>query len=345
MTRNLPPGGSGERLAALEAALAERILVLDGATGTVLQAEGLAADFGGPDREGCNEALVLSRPDVVRRLHERYLAAGCDVVETDTFGATPLVLAEYGLGARAREMNRAAARLAREACAAADRPGRMRWVAGSIGPTTRSLSVTGGITFEDLLAHFREQALGLVEGGADYLLLETCQDSRNVKAALLGIDEAFAALGRRVPVAVSGTVETTGTLLAGQGVEAFAVTLMHRDLLYLGLNCATGPGFMTDHVRSLAAATRSRVACVPNAGLPDAEGRYPGEPGGDGGDPRALRRRGLAERGGGCCGTTDAHVRALARAMEGRAPRRARPPAARSSRGSRCWRSTTRRGR
>ncbi|MFM8385783.1 MAG: methionine synthase [Planctomycetia bacterium] len=322
----LPPDRR-ERLAALEQALAQRILVLDGATGTALQARNLtAADFGGAALEGCNEHLVLSRPDVVEAVHEAYLAAGCDIVETNTFGATPLVLDEYGLGARAREINREAARIARAACARHERPGALRWVAGSMGPTTRSLSVTGGVTFEALVGHFREQALGLVEGGCDYLLLETCQDTRNVKAGLLGIDEAFAQMGVRLPVAVSATIEPTGTMLAGQDVEALAVSLAHRELLYLGLNCATGPAFMTDHVRTLAARAATRVACVPNAGLPDEDGCYREGPGEVAGVLVRFAQQGWLNLVGGCCGTTGEHVRALVEAMRGQPPR-AVPPA------------------
>jgi 5-methyltetrahydrofolate--homocysteine methyltransferase len=319
------------RRAALQRALGERILVLDGATGTALQDENLtAADFGGPELEGCNEALVLERPDVILRLHRTYLEAGCDIVETNTFGATALVLAEYGLEARAREINREAARLAREACAACDAPGRMRWVAGSMGPTTKALSVTGGITFRALRDHYHEQALGLIEGGADYLLLETCQDTLGVKAGLLGIAAACRELGLDVPVAVSGTIEPTGTMLAGQDVEALAVSLEHAGLLYLGLNCATGPEFMTDHLRSLAAEVRTRTACVPNAGLPDEDGLYA-----EGPEALAAALRRFAEQGwlnlvGGCCGTTPDHVRALAAAVDGLAPRT--PAAARRTR-------------
>ncbi|MHC5010653.1 MAG: homocysteine S-methyltransferase family protein, partial [Planctomycetota bacterium] len=325
MTGALAPGGEGRRLGALREALERRILVLDGATGTALQVEQLTAeDFGGPELEGCNENLVLTRPDVCRRLHERYLASGCDVVETNTFGATPLVLDEYGLADRAREINRDAARIAREACAAHDTEGRMHWVAGSMGPTTRAITVTGGVTFEDLVRHYREQALGLVEGGADYLLLETCQDTRNIKAGTLGIASAFETLGRRIPVAVSGTIENTGTMLAGQTAEALAVSLMHLDLLYLGLNCATGPEFMTDHVRSLSEMARTYVACVPNAGLPDEDGHYA-----EGPEDLARVLARFAASGwlnvvGGCCGTTPAHVRALSEAVAGLPPRR--PP-------------------
>ncbi len=185
-----------ERIAALEAALEERILVLDGATGTALQAANLTADdFGGPDLEGCNEMLCATRPDVVAGVHERYLRAGADIVETNTFGSTSIVLAEYGIADRAFELNERAARIARETCARFDQPGRLRFVCGSMGPTTKAISVTGGVTFEGLRQSYGEQARGLMAGGADYLLLETCQDTRNIKAGLLGIADAFEAAG------------------------------------------------------------------------------------------------------------------------------------------------------
>ncbi len=324
---NLHATADGPRVQALKAALAERILVLDGAMGTLLQGESLkAADFGGAELEGCNEHLNLTRPDLISRIHARYFEAGADVAETNTFGATPLVLAEYGLQESAYEVNVQAARLARaEAERAQARDGRMRWVAGSMGPTTKAISVTGGATFEELVATFEVQAAGLLEGGCDYLLVETSQDTRNVKAALLGIQAAFARAGRTLPVAVSGTIEPMGTMLAGQSVEALAVSLEHLDLLYLGLNCATGPEFMTDHVRSLSALTRFRVACVPNAGLPDENGRYLETPEMV---ARVLGR--FAEEGwlnvvGGCCGTHTGHVEALAKAVAGLRPRTPSP--------------------
>ncbi len=198
-------------------------------------------------------------------------------------------------------------------------------MAGSIGPTTKAISVTGGIEFEPLLETFAVQAEGLIVGGADYLLIETAQDTRNVKAALLGCERAFAKVGRRIPVAVSGTIEPMGTMLAGQSVEALATSVEHAELLYLGLNCATGPEFMTDHIRSLAQITAFPVGCVPNAGLPDENGRYLETPAML---ARTLRR--FAEEGwlnvvGGCCGTTAEHVRAIAEAVRGLPPRRAHP--------------------
>jgi 5-methyltetrahydrofolate--homocysteine methyltransferase len=316
------PADVEERTARLLAALASRVLVLDGATGTALQAAHLtAADFGGPELEGCNEYLCITRPDVVQGISDGYLAAGADIVETDSFGGTPLVLGEYGLADQAWELNRLSAALARAACANHETPEKPRFVCGSMGPTTKAISVTGGITFEGLIENFRVQALGLMAGGADYLLLETQQDTRNVKAGLIGIERAFAQTGWKVPVAVSATIETTGTMLAGQDAEALAVSLLHADLLYIGLNCATGPELMTDHVRTLSEICRTRVACVPNAGLPNEEGKYT-----EGADvfERVFTRfldAGWLNLVGGCCGTTSAHVSALARLAEGRKPR------------------------
>ena len=323
-----------ERIQRLKQTLSERILVLDGAMGTLIQSRNLkAADFGGPELEGCNENLVLTRPELIRDIHRTYLEAGADVTETDTFGGTPLVLAEYGLQDQALKINARAAELAREAADAVEAAdGRPRWVAGSIGPTTKAISVTGGIGFDALTDTFAVQAEGLVAGGVDFLLIETAQDTRNVKAALLGCERAFAKTGRRVPIAVSGTIEPMGTMLAGQSVEALATSVEHVDLLYLGLNCATGPEFMTDHIRSLAQQTRFPVACVPNAGLPDENGRYLETPAMI---SRTLRR--FVEEGwlnvvGGCCGTTPEHVRALAEAVRGLPPRRPHPrPASRLS--------------
>jgi 5-methyltetrahydrofolate--homocysteine methyltransferase len=307
------------RTAALVEELEERVLVLDGATGTALQAEDLGPDdFGGPDLEGCNENLCRTRPDVVERIHRRYLEAGADIVETNSFGGTPLVLEEYGLGDRAFELNRLAAEQARTACREFDEPGRLRFVCGSMGPTTKAISVTGGVTFDELIGHFRVQALGLMAGGADYLLLETCQDTRNVKAGLLGIDRAFEQAGWDLPVAVSVTIETTGTMLAGQDAEALAVSLLHRDLFYVGLNCATGPELMTEHVRTLAQLARCPVACVPNAGLPDEEGRYRESPEHLSEVLGRFLDHGWVSLVGGCCGTTVEHIRALAKLAEDR---------------------------
>ncbi len=317
----------GDRSDLLRSVLAERVLLLDGAMGTALQQVSLTADdFGGPALEGCNEILVETRPDVVGAVHASYLEAGADVIETDTFGGAPLVLGEYGLAGRARELNRLAARLARRVAADFGTPDRPRFVAGSMGPTTKSLSVTGGATFDQMREGYREQALGLVEGGCDYLLVETVQDMRNAKAALLGIGEALRQLGAEVPVAVSGTIERMGTTLAGQTIEAFATSLRHAELLYAGLNCATGPDFMTDHLRALAALWPLPVACVPNAGLPDEDGRYPETPASLAAALRRFLDEGWINVVGGCCGTTAAHIRALAALLSERGGRTARVP-------------------
>ncbi|HTG14878.1 MAG TPA: homocysteine S-methyltransferase family protein, partial [Blastocatellia bacterium] len=228
-----------QRKELLEALLAERILVLDGATGTALQARNLTAeDFGGAQLEGCNENLVLTRPDVILDVHRGYLEAGADIIETDTFGGTAIVLAEYALQDKVHIINETAARLARQAAAEFSTSNRPRFVAGSMGPTTKAISVTGGVTFDQIIENFHDQAAGLVAGGADVLIVETQQDTRNVKAALIGIWRLFDELGFKVPLMVSGTIEAMGTMLAGQTVEAFATSMMHAELLSLGLNCA-----------------------------------------------------------------------------------------------------------
>jgi 5-methyltetrahydrofolate--homocysteine methyltransferase len=311
-----------ERWGALEENLSRRVLVLDGAMGTMLQQQRLAAaDFGGPALEGCNENLVRTRPDVVLGIHRAYLAAGADLIETNSFGGARLVLDEYGLGDDAFELNLRAARLARQAAAEFCTTSKPRFVAGAIGPTTKAISVTGGVTFSQLIGHFEEQARALVEGGADVLLVETCQDTRNVKAALIAIERLRGELGRRVPVMVSGTIEPTGTMLAGQTTEAFCASILHAGLLSVGLNCATGPEFMTDHLRTLDAMAPVRISCHPNAGLPNEEGVYLETP-----ESLASQLERFVDRGwlnivGGCCGTNEAHIRLIAQMAEGKRPR------------------------
>ena len=319
-----PDGASQrERAEALQEALAERVLVLDGATGTWLQGQNLTAeDFGGPELEGCNENLVFSRPDVIRRMHDEYLAAGADLVETDTFGGTPLVLAEYGLADRAIEQNAAAARIARAAAAAASTPARPRFVVGSMGPTTKAITVTGGATFEEMIVHYRAQAIGLLTGGADLLILETVQDTRNLKAGLIAVEQAFAEIGWRVPVSVSVTIEPMGTMLAGQAVDAVYAAIAHAPLLSVGLNCATGPEFMTDHLRTLAGLAKTYVSCYPNAGLPDVDGRYPETPEKLSAALSRFLDEGWLNVVGGCCGTTPAHIARIAGIAAGRRARR-----------------------
>ena len=305
------------------AAFRERILVLDGAMGTMIQARNLSAeDFGGAALEGCNENLNLTRPDVIRGIHQAYLDAGADLISTNSFGCAPYVLAEYGLSDKCEEICRAAGRIAREAADAGSTPERPRFVVGAMGPGTRTITVTGGVTFDEVREGYRAQARGLIAGGVDALLLETSQDTLNVKAAAMGVREALAEAGLDLPLMVSGTVEPMGTMLAGQGVDAFYASLEHLRLFSIGLNCATGPEFMTDHLRSLSGLATCLVTVYPNAGLPDEHGHYEETP-----ESLALKMRRFVDEGwvnvvGGCCGTTPAHTRALARLVEGRPPRR-----------------------
>ena len=302
-------------MSTLRDALGQRILVLDGAMGTMIQEAGLtAADFGGAAYEGCNEHLTLTRPDVIRAIHAAYLEAGADIVSTNTFGCAPYVLGEYGLAERAYELSRAAARLAREVAGA-------RFVVGAMGPGTRSISVTRNVTFDEVREAYAVQARGLIDGGVDALLLETQQDTLNVKAAAIGVRHAMRAAGVDRPLMVSGTIEPTGTMLAGQGVEALYVALEHLDLFAIGLNCATGPEFMTDHLRTLSAMATRFVSVYPNAGLPDERGQYAETPA-----SLAFKMRRFVDEGwvnivGGCCGTTPAHTRALRALVTGRPPR------------------------
>ena len=308
------------------AALAERILVIDGAMGTQLQARNLTAeDFGGAEYEGCNEYLTLTRPDVIEDVHRAYLAAGADIVESNTFGSTDIVLVEYGLQDRVFELNRQAVLIARRACDEFSTPDKPRWVAGSMGPTTRTISVTGGVTFPQLVRAFREQTLGLLAGGVDLLLLETAQDTLNLKAAAEGIRLAFEESGQKAPLMISGTIEPTGTMLAGQGVEALYTSLAHLEdhlgLISIGLNCATGPEFMTDHLRTLSELACCHVSVYPNAGLPDENGNYAESP-----DSLAAKLSRFVDEGwlnivGGCCGTTPVHIAAIARMVAGKPPR------------------------
>ena len=313
---------SKERIESLKSALRERILVIDGAMGTAIQSFDLGPDdFGGPEYEGCNENLVLTRPDVIESIHRGHLDAGADIIETDTFGSTAIVLAEYDLAHEARRLNYEAAALARRVADSAASPDKPRFVAGSMGPTTKTISVTGGVTFEELADSYHTQAAGLMEGGVDVLLLETGQDTLNIKAGLEGIDRAFAELGREVPVAVQGTVEPMGTLLAGQDVEALYVSLAHRDLLWIGINCATGPTFMTDHIRTLAAISKFPVSCVPNAGMPDEDGKYNETPEAMAETLGRFVDSGWVNLVGGCCGTVDGHIHLLGERAAGRPPR------------------------
>ncbi|MFX3624903.1 MAG: methionine synthase [Ectobacillus sp.] len=300
-------------------ALAERILILDGAMGTMIQQANLTAeDFGGEEYEGCNEYLVETRPDVILGIHKAYIEAGADIIETNTFGATNIVLSDYHLESMDEVLNEKAAQLAKQAVRES---GKEVYVAGAMGPTTKAISVTGGVTFEELIEAYQRQARGLLRGGADLLLVETSQDMRNVKAASIGIHKAFAELGCKVPVMISGTIEPMGTTLAGQTIEAFYLSVEHLKPLAVGLNCATGPEFMRDHIRSLSDLSECYISCYPNAGLPDEDGHYHESP-----QSLANKVKGFAEAGwiniiGGCCGTTPDHICAMKEVLAGIVPR------------------------
>ena len=320
----LPSSATAKDLLSL---MRERIVLFDGAMGTSIQArQPQVDDFGGPQYDGCNEYLVLTRPHIINDIHEGFLQAGSDIIETDTFGATRIVLAEFGLQDKTLDINRAAARLAKEVAQRYSTPDKTRFVCGSMGPTTKTISVTGGVTFDQMREAYAEQAEGLMLGGVDLLILETAQDTLNIKAGVIGIHEAFRKLGLSVPLIISGTIETMGTTLAGQGIEALYVSLAHNDLLAIGLNCATGPDFMTDHIRSLSQISRFPVLCMPNAGLPDEEGRYNETP-----EMIAAKLERFVDQGwlntlGGCCGTTPEHLRLLAQMLGGKKPRVTQPP-------------------
>ncbi len=293
----------------------ERVVVLDGAFGTYVQALDLHADdFGGPDLEGCNEMLVLTRPDVITGMHDAFLTAGADVVETATFGAFAVPLNEYGIAARAYEINLAAARLARDVAAGHD-----GLVAGSIGPGTKLASL-GQIRFAELRDAYEVQARGLLDGGVDLLVVETQFDLLGLKAAMVGCRRAMAAAGRTVPLQAQVTMELTGRMLPGTeiGAALAAIDPMRPDVF--GLNCATGPAEMGEHLRHLSQHARMPIACVPNAGLPsvrDGRMHYDLTPE----QFVSYQRRFVTELGvsvvGGCCGTTPAHIAALAEAMDG----------------------------
>ncbi len=339
-TATAGPFDRAGRLARLEGLMAERILVLDGAMGTMLQAHRLdEAGFRGDrfaghprDLRGDNDLLCLTRPDIVRGVHEAYLDAGADIVETNTFNANRISQADYALADLAREMNLSAALLAREAADAAERaePTRPRFVAGALGPTNRTASISPdvtdpgarGVRFEDLRVAYREAAEGLIEGGADLLLIETVFDTLNAKAAIFAVEEAFDVTGVRLPLIVSGTiVDASGRTLSGQTVEAFWVSIAHARPLAVGLNCSLGARQLRGHVQALGRVAPIAVAAYPNAGLPNDLGGYDETPEETAAALGAWADEGLVNIVGGCCGTTPQHVAAVARAVAGRRPR------------------------
>ena len=333
------PAG-GDVRARLEALLDERILVMDGAMGTMIQRHALdeAAFRGdrfarhGQDLKGNNDLLVLTRPDVIGGIHHAFLEAGSDIVETNTFSSTAIAQSDYGLEALAYELNVAGARLAK---AAADEwtrrtPDRPRFVAGAIGPTNRTLSISPDVndpglrasTFDAMRDAYAEQTRGLLDGGCDLLLVETVFDTLNAKAALVAIEDVFDARGAAVPLMISVTVtDRSGRTLSGQTIDAFYVSIRHAKPLSVGINCALGARDMRPYLAELAAIAECRVSCYPNAGLPNAFGEYDETPDETAGLLGEFAGSGLVNIVGGCCGTTPEHVAALARAVDGTPPR------------------------
>ncbi|CAG0954412.1 Methionine synthase [Burkholderiales bacterium] len=335
-----------DRTAELVALLDRRILILDGAMGTMIQRNRLSeADFRGPDMcglaghahdlKGDNDLLSLTQPDIVRAIHDAYFEAGADVVETNTFSATSIAQADYGLASRAKEINRAAATLAREA---ADHwtgrtPDRPRFVAGALGPTNRTSSISPdvhdpaarNVTFDGLAAAYYDAASALVEGGVDLLMVETVFDTLNAKAALFGIATLFDELGARLPLIVSGTItDASGRTLSGQTPEAFWNAVRHAEPLLVGLNCALGAALMRPYIEELSRVADTYISCYPNAGLPNpmSETGYDETPEQTSRLVADFARSGFVNLVGGCCGTTPEHVRAIAEAVAGIPPRK-----------------------
>ncbi|HEX9008966.1 MAG TPA: methionine synthase [Holophagaceae bacterium] len=311
--------------------LRDKVFLLDGGMGTQIFArKPTVEDYGGPALEGCVDLLTERRPQWIREIHESYFRAGADAVETNTFGANPLVLGEFGLADKARALNVQAASLAKEVARSFDRP---RFVLGSVGPGTKLITL-GHVAYADLLASYRVQMDGLLEGGVDGILIETCQDLGQIKVAVRAAKEAMAAARRKVPLWVQATVETTGTLLVGSEIGAVLASVEPLGLDVLGLNCATGPDEMHAHLQTLAETSPFALSCLPNAGLPlnvDGQVAYPLGPEAFAGKVlHAASEFGLAIVGG-CCGTTPDHIRALAPGVERLSPPRREPKLERSA--------------
>ncbi|MEY2649721.1 MAG: hypothetical protein RL608_395 [Bacteroidota bacterium] len=316
----------------------ERVLILDGAMGSMLQEYRLDeagyrgarfADWGQP-LKGNNDLLNLTQPQIVEEIHAKYFAAGADIVETNTFNAQTVSMADYGMESLVRELNLAGAQLARKAADAYSTPDKPRFVAGAIGPTNRTLSLSPdvnrpafrAITFDELATAYQEQAEALIEGGVDVLLVETIFDTLNAKAALFAIQDAFSATGKEVPIMISGTItDASGRTLSGQTTEAFLISMSHMPLLSIGLNCALGAKDLRPYLQTLAANTPFLISAYPNAGLPNAFGGYDETPSQMADAVTEYLDLGIVNILGGCCGTTPDHIREFAARAAGRQPR------------------------
>lgn len=340
MTQFAPRHADGaDVLAALTKAAAERILVLDGAMGTMIQRYKFSeADFRGErfrhwnhDLKGNNDLLILTRPDVVEAIHLEYFEAGSDIVETNTFSSTSIAQADYGMEELAYELNYEGARLACNAARRAEaQDGRRRFVAGAFGPTNRTASISPdvnnpgfrAITFDQLREAYAEEARGLIDGGADIMLVETIFDTLNAKAALVAIEEVFEEKGVRLPIMISGTItDLSGRTLSGQTPEAFWYSLMHAEPFSVGLNCALGAKEMRAHIAAIAKVADTLVCAYPNAGLPNEFGLYDESPEAMAAMVGEFATAGLVNIVGGCCGSTPDHIRAIAAAVRGVKPR------------------------
>ena len=331
------------RGAQLPGLLAQRILILDGAMGTMIQRYKLdEAAYRGTrfadstqDVKGNNELLSLTQPQIIREIHDQYLAAGADIIETNTFGATRVAQDDYKMDALAYEMNVASARLAREACdaATAATPDKPRFVAGAIGPTPKTASISPdvndpgarNVSYEQLRQSYYEQAKALMEGGSDLFLVETIFDTLNAKAALFALDQLFEDTGERLPIMISGTVtDASGRILSGQTVEAFWNSLRHARPFTFGLNCALGATLMRPYIAELAKLCDCGVSCYPNAGLPNpmSDTGFDETPDVTSRLVKEFATSGLVNIAGGCCGTTPDHIAAIAQALSQVAPRR-----------------------
>lgn len=325
----------------LRAAASERILLLDGAMGTMIQGHKLGEDdYRGErfadwpsDLKGNNDLLSLTRPEVIGTIHEQFLRAGSDVIETNTFNSTTLSQADYGMEGAVEDLNLAGAKLAREAAdkVSAETPGKPRFVAGAIGPTSKTLSVSPNVndpgfrevTFEQMKAAYHEQAEALIEGGVDLILIETIFDTLNAKAAIFAVAALAAERGIDVPVMLSNTItDLSGRNLSGQTVEAFWHSVRHCRPMSVGLNCSFGAEQLRPHVTALSKAADTLMCVYPNAGLPNEMGEYDERPEDTAGHLKAFAADGLVNIVGGCCGTTPDHIAAIARAVDGMAPRR-----------------------
>ncbi len=328
----------------LEQLLLERILVLDGAMGTMIQAHKLSerdfrrSDFGNAPLKGDNDLLNLTRPDVILGIHRSFLAAGADIIETNTFNATSIAQSDYNMQAFVREINLEGARIARQAADECSSPSRPRFVAGAIGPMNRTLSLSPkvedpafrAVTFDQVKDAYLEQINALLDGGVDTLLIETIFDTLNAKAAIVAAEEAFERRGSRVPVMISGTItDASGRTLSGQTLEAFLVSIAHAKPLSVGVNCALGAEMMREHVQTLSRIAPTFTSVYPNAGLPNAFGEYDDSPAFMARVIREYAAEGLVNIVGGCCGTTPDHIRALTEAVAGLQPRSFGPQAPR----------------